>query len=152
MSSLENEIGHIKAIGSGAVSLVNTAIILTIVAVILSQGSQAPAVITAFFGWISWLIGQVIAPITGGAAVNLTSTPLPAGSSGMSQTSATGSNAGSTAPAASTTGTSSPGLGTGTSGGATLPPGWSSTYAPGLVPGATTLGNGTVVYGYEPAQ
>jgi hypothetical protein len=117
MSSLDNEIDHIKAIGGGAISLVNTAIVLAIVAVVLSNGSQAPAVITAFFGWLSWLIGQVITSTTPGA------TPTPIGA------------------------------GAGTAGGlpsGALPPGWSSTYAPGLLPAATTLPDGTVVYGYSP--
>ena len=153
MSSLDNEIDHIKAIGGGAISLVNTAIVLAIVAVVLSNGSQAPAVITAFFGWLSWLIGQVISPITGGASVTLSSTPLPAGSYGMSATSATSVGSGSvtsTTPGATPTPI---GAGAGTAGGlpsGALPPGWSSTYAPGLLPAATTLPDGTVVYGYSP--
>lgn len=91
--NLETDIADFKAVGHGLVSLFNVAIILAIVAVVLSARSGTPAIISTFFGFVSWLVGQVVQPVSGGSNVTLGNTLQPAGGYGTSGASG-GSGAG----------------------------------------------------------
>lgn len=60
--------------------LFNAAILVAIVAVILSSGSKSADIIKSFFAFLAWLVSQVIKPVpTGGTAVALGTTLAPAG-------------------------------------------------------------------------
>lgn len=127
---LQDDLDHLHALGHGAVSLVNAAILLAVVAVVLSTGSQTPVIIERFFQLVTWLVKQVVMPIGAGYNVPLTQQLQPA-----------------FAGNSDTTGTAGSG---GTGGSGMLPQGWSSTFVPGWAYGATTLSDGTIVYGYHP--
>lgn len=63
MSALHREMDSLRAVGHGALSLVNAAIVLAIVAVVLSTRAQTTQAITAIFRFLSWLVGAVITPL-----------------------------------------------------------------------------------------
>lgn len=63
MNTLEGDINSLKAVGHGALALINAAIVLAIVAVVLSTKAQTAQALTAIFGFLSWLVAQVIAPL-----------------------------------------------------------------------------------------
>lgn len=78
-STLEGDVNSIKALGHGALSLVNAGIVLAIVAVVLSTRAQTAQAITAFFSVLSWLVGQVIAPLQTVPPLAFSNTLTPAG-------------------------------------------------------------------------
>lgn len=111
MSPIDRDIDDLKAIGHGVLSLVNLAIILAIIAVVLAARSQSANIIATFFALLSWLVGQVINPITGGQSVALSNTLAPSGQTSVETPSSSGGAPG-TAPSSAAT----PGLGTGSVG------------------------------------
>jgi hypothetical protein len=78
--SLEHDMDEIRAVGHGAMALVNAGLLLAIVAVILSGRSSTADVIRAIFTFLAWLVGQVVKPISGGRTVTLSGSSGPAGS------------------------------------------------------------------------
>jgi hypothetical protein len=154
-SDLEHHADALWAIGGSAVALLNAAMILAIVAVLLSAQSQTAAVIKSALDFMAWLVEQVIKPIQPGASVALTPGLALAGGyatgtypglvdNGTFGTGTTGTATGTTTGTATgtTTGT--------TTGTATLPAGWSSTYVAGYTYAGATLSDGSMVYGYQP--
>jgi hypothetical protein len=77
--TIARDIDDIKAIGVGALSLLNGAILVAIVAVILAGPSQTASVIKTFLQFLAYLVASVVAPVTGGRNVALSATPAPAG-------------------------------------------------------------------------
>lgn len=61
-SALAREMDEIRALGSGAIGLVNAALLLAIVAVVLA-GPQTASVIRSAFALLTWLVGQVVTPL-----------------------------------------------------------------------------------------
>jgi hypothetical protein len=113
-ASLSSDLDSLRAIGHSAIALINTAILLAIVAVILSKRSQSAAVLASAFAFGGWLIGQIITPITGGASVVLGNQLAPAGgypivATGGNTTGAT--STGTLAGGSWDTGTQTPGTG-----------------------------------------
>jgi hypothetical protein len=153
-STLTGDLDQLQALGHGAMALVNAAIILAIVAVILSTGSNAAGIIQSALAFVTWLVGQATQPATGGRSVLLTDALAPA--SGYQTVTGDGTV---TTPGTATTGTQAPAGSvpgsvpvTGAIGATNLPAGWSSTYStatPFL--GAMTMPDGTVAYGYHAA-
>lgn len=87
---MANDLDQVKAVGHATLALVNAAILVAILAVILAPSAQSGAIIQAFFSTLSWLVGQVVRPITGGSLVTLSSTLAPAGAGAMTATGAGG--------------------------------------------------------------
>lgn len=89
---------QLHAVGQGALSLFNAAILLTIVAVVLSNRSGAANIISQAFALLSWLVEQVVRPVTPGHDVALTNKLAPAfgSGSGSSSTSSSGGTSGGT--------------------------------------------------------
>lgn len=108
-AEIHDDLGHLHALGHGAISLFNAVVLLAVVAVVLSTRSMAPQMITAFTGLVAWLVKQVVTPISGGYSVPLDATLAPAfgGTTSSSPTSSTGSGSG--APATNTPGITSNG-------------------------------------------
>lgn len=77
---MANETDTLRAIGHGILTLINAAILLAILAVVLSPGGAAAGAIQAFFALLSWMVGLVVQPLGPGASVQLTSTEQPAAS------------------------------------------------------------------------
>jgi hypothetical protein len=126
MQSLAHDKDQLRAIGHGALALINVGIVLAIIATILSNRSATPQIITSAFGFVSWLVAQVTTPVSGGYVVPLTATLAPAfgGSSGGSSSGtggaaggASGAGGGMLGGASTFPDTSSWGIGTGDSGG-----------------------------------
>jgi|SRR5579862_4850011 len=81
MTPLGKELDNAKVIGRSVLSLFNVIIVLTILAVVLSNGSAAAVIIQQGFGFLAWLVSLVVAPVSGTYNVNVDSvTPAPAGS------------------------------------------------------------------------
>ena len=141
-STLEGDANALKALGHGALSLVNAAIVLAIVAAILA--GQTASIIQGFFGFLSWLVGQIIAPLQQQQPIAFTNTLLPTWAVPG------GSGGGSSTPSSSAT-TQNPSITP--TGGAnsteSLPSGWSNTYFPGSTYGFATLSDGSSVAGYH---
>lgn len=74
------DLDDLHAIGHGLSALFTGAIGVAIVAVILSANSASPNIISTFFGFVTWLVGQVIQPVSAGVNVVLNGRPGPAGS------------------------------------------------------------------------
>jgi hypothetical protein len=85
-SPLQHDADQIQAIGHGLLALFNAAIVLAIVAVILSTNSQMPQILRSFFQFVTWLVAQVIRPVTGGSNVALSPNLLPAFGAGQTST------------------------------------------------------------------
>lgn len=68
------EFDDLKAIGHGAVTLFYAAIVIAILAVVLSTNSQTTTVLQQFFSFVGWLVSSVVAPVSGGQNVALSST------------------------------------------------------------------------------
>ena len=83
MSSIDQEISHVQAIGHGVISLVNGAILIAIVAVLLSNNANTAGMIQAFFQFLAWLVATVVTPLNAGTNVTLGSTLQPAGGYGV---------------------------------------------------------------------
>lgn len=149
---LQDDIHSLEAIGHGALSLVNAAILLAIVAVLLAYGSQTPDMIRKFFALLAWLAKQVVTPLGTGYAVPLTATLQPAFAGGTGTNAATGGTGASSAsdPGATGTGASGGTAGTGSGASGSLPPGWSPTYIPGYTYTGMSY-NGQTVFGYAPS-
>jgi hypothetical protein len=146
-SDLEHHADALWAIGGSAVALLNAAMILAIVAVLLSAQSQTATVLKSALDFMAWLVEQVIRPIQPGASVALTPGLALAGGY------ATGSYPGLVDNGTFGTGTTGTATGTTTgttTGTATLPAGWSPTYVAGYTYAGATLSDGSVVYGYQP--
>lgn len=77
--SLSSDLDSVYAVGHAAIALVNTAILLAIVAVILSKRAQTAAVLQSALAVLTWLVAQVVTPVTGGTNVTLGATLAPAG-------------------------------------------------------------------------
>jgi hypothetical protein len=78
MTTLSDDIDQLRAVGRGALTLLNASILLTIAAVILSTNSGAPAIIANAFSFVTWLVSQVVTPVSGGYNVPLDATFGPA--------------------------------------------------------------------------
>lgn len=76
---LDREAHQLKALGHAAVGVFNAAVLIAIVAVILSASSRGPAMIQGFFGLLSWLVEQVVKPVGQGNVVKLSGELKPAG-------------------------------------------------------------------------
>ena len=63
------DIDEVRALGHGAVTLFNMAIMLAILAVLLSARSSTPTIISQALGFATWLVDQITSPISGGQAV-----------------------------------------------------------------------------------
>lgn len=151
MSTLDRDIDSLKAVGHGALSLVNAAIVLAIVAVILSTQAQTAQAITAIFSFLSWLVGAVITPLQQVSPIVLTNQWQPAASvgSGGGAGSIAGGLAGGLGGIIAPPGGNAPLTGGGVGGNPVSgAPVLSSSYAPGLTYGAITNPDGTVSYGY----
>lgn len=93
MSTLDDDLSQLKAVGAGAVSLFNATILLAIVAVLLSTRAGTAGILAQFLGLITWLVSQVVTPVTGGTNIPLTTTLQPAfgwGGTGTPGTTSTG--------------------------------------------------------------
>lgn len=145
MSTLDRDIDSLKAVGHGALSLVNAAIVLAIVAVILSTQAQTAQAITAIFSFLSWLVGAVITPLQQVSPIVLTNQWQPAASVGSGGGGLAGGLGGIIAPPGGNAPLTGGGVGGNPVSGA---PVLSSSYAPGLTYGAVTNPDGTVSYGY----
>lgn len=98
----QHDIDELRAIGHGALSLFNAAILLAVVAVLFATASQTPQMISSFLGLVTWLIAQATKPVTGAYNVVLGSTLQPAfGGPG-------GTGGGTAATPATTSGTGLP--------------------------------------------
>lgn len=104
--TLSDDLESLRGVGHGVLALVNTAVLLAIVAVILAPGSSTAQVIKDAFALLSWLVAQVIKPVTGGFNVQPSTQYAPAGgySVGAGDSSSGTSSSSSSA---------SPGVGTG---------------------------------------
>lgn len=91
---MANETDTLRAVGHGILTLVNAAILVAILAVVLSPGGAAAVAIQQFFALLSWLVGLVVQPLTAGANVQLTATAAPA--SQVTLATATGGSSGTT--------------------------------------------------------
>ena len=80
--ALGREMDDVRALGHGAVGLINGAILLAIVAVILA-GPQTADMIKSFFTLVTWLVGQVISPVTGGTQIQWSTQPGSAGAGSL---------------------------------------------------------------------
>jgi hypothetical protein len=79
MSGIDAEIDHVRSIGRGIVGLIDVAILLAIVAVVISKRSDSVTVIRALFQFLSWLVGQIVTPLNPVATLQLSNTLAPAG-------------------------------------------------------------------------
>lgn len=75
---MANETDTLRAVGHGILTLINAAILLAILAVILSPGGAAAGAIQAFFALLSWMVGLVVQPLAAGQVVTLSATAAPA--------------------------------------------------------------------------
>jgi hypothetical protein len=95
---LANDLDQLKAVGHGALTIVNGAILLAIVAVLLATQSQTASMIATFLQFVTWLVAQVVSPVTGGTSVQLTNQLAPAGGYGVT---GGGTSGGTSTPAGS---------------------------------------------------
>lgn len=162
--TLASDKDDLFALGHAAIGLTTGAIALAILAVLLSSQSQTAQVINTAFAFLSWLIAQVVKPITGGAHVALSDKPIAAGGYGMiggngqalsgaavPSTGAAGSGGTSGTGGADTGGWDFPGLTPGGIGGTggTSGTGLSQTYFPGSTYGTIDGGKS---YGFMTQQ
>jgi hypothetical protein len=103
-ASLSDDIESLKGIGHGAVALINTAILLAIVAVIVAS-KATPGVVQGFFAALAWLVQQAVSPLSGGANTVLSSQLLPAGAYPMTAGGSLGGTGTGSTGGAGTTGT-----------------------------------------------
>ncbi len=102
IGGIESDMGDIEALGHGLAALFAAVILLAILAVLLAPSSQTAAMVTTFFQFVSWLVGQIVTPLQPGAAVTLSGTLSPSGT-GIAQ--AGGGTTGSGTTGSGTTGT-----------------------------------------------
>jgi hypothetical protein len=117
----------LRALGAGTLGMVNTGILLAVVAVVLASAST-PGVVTTAFRFLAWLVGLMLAPLAPGKSVTLGTGYADAG--GFATGSGTGGSSGgpgtTPAPSSTTPGTSGGGFidsGSFDTGGAGAPPG-----------------------------
>ena len=79
LPTLGHEIDDLRTLGHSALAFMNVAIVLTIIAVILSTKSGTPQVITQAFSFLTWLVKQILTPVSGGTSVQLSATPAGVG-------------------------------------------------------------------------
>jgi len=69
-SSYQADLDDLEALGHASLALINTAILLALLAVVLVSPA-VPMMIRQGFGFLAWLVGNTVAPVTGGVGVDL---------------------------------------------------------------------------------